>query len=47
MFPDVWDQWSLRLIVTLLLMLGGFLPLLYSVKETYFVKDKQSKDKHE
>lgn len=47
MVPNVWNQWSLSLIITLSLVLVGFLPLLYSVRETYFAKDKQSKDEHE
>jgi hypothetical protein len=47
MTPDIWDQWSLSLIITLVLVLAGFLPLLYSVRETYFAKDKQPKDTHE
>ncbi|MEZ4591146.1 MAG: hypothetical protein R3D55_08385 [Chloroflexota bacterium] len=47
MAPDIWDQWSLRVLITLGLVLAGFLPLLYSVRETFFAKDKQSQDENE
>ncbi|MBK7894508.1 MAG: hypothetical protein WAS33_08115 [Candidatus Promineifilaceae bacterium] len=47
MTPDIWDQWSLRVLITFGLVLAGFLPLLYSVRETFFAKDKQSQDENE
>ena len=47
MTPEIWDQWSLTVLITLGLMLAGFLPLLYSVRETYFAKDKQPQDENE
>ena len=47
MTPEIWDQWTLRVLITLGLVLAGFLPLLYSVRETYFAKDKQSSDDDE
>lgn len=47
MIPDTLNQWSLALIVTLALVLAFFIPMLYSIRETYFAKDKQSQDENE
>ena len=47
MIPDMWDMWSLRLVVTLGLVLAGFLPLAYSVWSTYQAEDNQSEKHHE
>lgn len=44
MKPDIWDQWSLRVVITFALVLAGFLPMLYSLRETFFAKDKQSQE---
>ncbi len=47
MIPNTLTQWSLALIITLAIVLAFFIPLLYSVRETYFAKDKKSQDEHE
>lgn len=47
MVPNIWDQWSLALIITLALVLAFFIPMLYSIRETYFAKDKQTQDENE
>lgn len=47
MIPDNLTQWSLALIITLAIVLSFFIPMLYSLRETYFAKDKQSQDEHE
>lgn len=47
MFPDTLNQWSLALIITLALTLSFFIPMLYSIRETYFAKDNQSQDENE
>jgi hypothetical protein len=47
MIPDNLNQWSFAIIITLALVLAFFIPMLYSIRETYFAKDKQSHDENE
>ena len=47
MIPDNLNQWSLAIVITFALVLAFFIPMLYSIRETYFAKDNQSQEENE